>query len=276
MGGKPLVRPALADDVRAKREAELAAARDTYEKNPHDADAAIWLGRRTAYLGRYREAIDVFTEAIRKHPGDARLYRHRGHRWITVREFDRAIADLVKAERLTRGKADEIEPDGLPNARNTPIGSLQSNICYHLGLAHYLKGDFERALRVYEPCNKTSTNADRLVSLTHWRYMALRRLNRGEEAERVLAPVSSSLDVIENAAYHKLALMYRGEIAPEELLNADPATTDGVTILYGIGNWYLYNGQPEKARPLFEKIVAGDQWAAFGFVAAEADLARGL
>ena len=274
--GTPLVRPKLTADVQQKRETELAAARATYEKTPDDADAIIWLGRRTAYLGRYRDAIDIFTEGIRKHPRDARMYRHRGHRWISVRELDRAIADLERAASLTRGKADEVEPDGLPNARNTPIGSLQSNICYHLGLAYYLKGDFERAERVYTPCNSTSTNADRLVSLTHWRYMTYRRLGRNDEAEKILEPVSSSLDVIENAAYHKLVLMYLGEIAPEELLNADPATTDGVTTLYGIANWYLYNGQPEKAKPLFEKIVATDQWAAFAYIAAEAELARGL
>ncbi|HEX8151985.1 MAG TPA: hypothetical protein VF698_02615, partial [Thermoanaerobaculia bacterium] len=119
-----------------------------------------------------------------------------------------------------------------------------------------------------------STNPDRLVSLAHWHYMTLRRLGRTELAERVLEPISSSMDVIENTAYHKLALMYRGEIAPEELVKQDANTTDGATILYGIGNWYLYNGQPEKARPLFEQVVAGNQWASFGFIAAEAELAR--
>ena len=264
----------MTEEVRAKREAELAEARATFEKNPNDADAIVWLGRRTAYLGRYPEAIDIFTDGIRKHPRDARLYRHRGHRWITMREFDRAIADLEKAAALTRGRPDEIEPDGQPNARNIPIGSLQTNICYHLGLAHYLEGDFERALAVYTPCNALSTNPDRLVSLAHWHYMTLRRLGRTELAERVLEPISSSMDVIENTAYHKLALMYRGEIAPEELVKQDANTTDGATILYGIGNWYLYNGQPEKARPLFEQVVAGNQWASFGFIAAEAELAR--
>jgi tetratricopeptide (TPR) repeat protein len=265
----------MTDEVRAKREAELADARAAYEKNPNDADATIWLGRRLAYLGRYPEAIDIFSEGIRKHPRDARFLRHRGHRYLTMRDFDRAIADLEKAASLTRGRPDETEPDGLPNARNTPVGSLQSNICYHLGLAHYLKGDFERADAVYTPCNALSTNPDRLVSLAHWRYMTLRRLGRAEEAEQLLVPIGPGLDVIENAAYHKLALMYRGEIAPEELLRQDASTTDGATILYGLGNWYLVSGQPEKARPLFEQIVAGNQWAAFGYIAAEAELARG-
>jgi tetratricopeptide (TPR) repeat protein len=264
----------MSDSTRSEREEALARARAEYEKNPDSADAIIWLGRRTAYLGRYREAVDVFSEGIRKHPRDARLYRHRGHRYITIRKFDAAIADLQKAAALTRGKPDQVEPDGLPNARNIPISSLQSNICYHLGLAHYLKGDFERARNVYEPCNALSVNADRLVSTTHWLYMTLRRLGRNKEAAEVLQPVGPSLDVIENVAYHKLVMMYAGDIAPEELMREDPATTDGTSILYGVGNWYVYNGQPEKARPIFERIVSSDQWPAFGYIAAEAELAR--
>ena len=82
----PLTMP---EAVRAQREQELATARANYEKNPSDADALIWLGRRTAYLGRYAEAIEIFTDGIRKHPRDARMLRHRGHRWITLRQFDR-------------------------------------------------------------------------------------------------------------------------------------------------------------------------------------------
>ncbi|MGZ7031522.1 MAG: tetratricopeptide repeat protein [Thermoanaerobaculia bacterium] len=255
----------------------LRVARASYESNSNDSDALIWYGRRLGYLGRFREAIDVFTEGIRKFPVDARMYRHRGHRFITLRQFDRAIEDLQKADSLTRGKPDQIEPDGLPNARNIPTSSLQSNICYHLGLAFYLKGDFERALPVYRRCDQQAigANADRLVSTAHWYYMTLRRLGRVADAEKVLDPISTSMDVIENVPYHKLLLMYGGEIAPEELeREGDATTTDGVTILYGIANWYLYNGQPEKASSMFRKIVDGDQWSTFGYIAAEAELAR--
>ena len=141
--------PVMSADVLAKRETDLAAARAAHEKNPHDADALIWVGRRLGYLGRYRDAIDVFTEGVKKHPRDARMLRHRGHRWITLRDFDRAIRDLDRAAELVRGTPDQIEPDGLPNARNIPTSTLQSNIWYHLGLAHFLKGDFEAALRSY-------------------------------------------------------------------------------------------------------------------------------
>ena len=63
------------------------------------------------------------------------MYRHRGHRYVSIREFDRAIADLEYAATLIEGTEDEIEPDGMPNAMNIPVSSLHSNIWYHLGLA---------------------------------------------------------------------------------------------------------------------------------------------
>ena len=277
LAGRPLYRQTLPAEVQRDREDLLAAARNSYEVLPDNPDALIWYGRRLGYLGRFREAIDVFTEGIRKFPDDARIYRHRGHRYITVRQLDRAIDDLQKADALTRGKPDVVEPDGIPNARNIPTTTLQSNICYHLGLAYYLEGDFDRALPVYRRCYRDSlkSNADRLVSTAHWLYMTLRRLGRSAEAEKVLDPISTSMDVIEDVAYHKLLLMYAGEIDPEELeREGNATTTDGVTLLYGIGNWYLYNGQPGRAAALFRRTVEGDQWPAFAYIAAEADLAR--
>src|SRR5688572_25663821 len=63
----------ITGQVLTEREEALARARAEYEKNPNDAEAIIWLGRRTAYLGRYQEAIEIFSEGIRKHPRDARM-----------------------------------------------------------------------------------------------------------------------------------------------------------------------------------------------------------
>ena len=114
-------------------------------RDRNDADALIWLGRRTAYLGRYREAIQIFSDGIARHPTDARMLRHRGHRYLTVRELDRAIVDFEKAVELMAGQPDAIEPDGLPNARNIATGTLHSNVWYHLALGYYLQGDFSRA-----------------------------------------------------------------------------------------------------------------------------------
>jgi len=272
--GEPLVPPALPAEVRTEREAKLAEARAAVERSPDDAGALIWLGRRTAYLGRYREAIEIFSRGIAKYPDDARFYRHRGHRYITLRDFDRAIADLERASRLIAGKPDEIEPDGLPNARNIPTSTLQSNVWYHLGLARYLKGDFDGALAAYRECLEVSTNPDMLAATSHWLYMALRRLGREEEAAQVLEPIRAGMDIIENQAYHRLLLMYKGELSPADLRAGASGDLDPPTIGYGLGNWHLYNGRTEEAVKTFREVLAGGNWPAFGFVAAEADLKR--
>jgi len=266
--------PAMSPEVRGPREAALAVAREAYEARPDDADALIWVGRRLGYLGRYREAIDVFSQGVRKHPRDARMLRHRGHRWITLRDFDRAIRDLERAATLERGRPDQIEPDGLPNARNTPTSTLQSNIWYHLGLAYFVKGDFEPALRAYRACMEVSKNPDGLVSGTHWLYMTLRRLGRDAEAQQALVPIHRDLDVIENASYHRLLLMDAGRLTPEELLRESPSAIDGATQHFGVAHWYLANGEHDRARELLEKVIAGGQWASFGYIAAEAELRR--
>src|SRR5687767_6842602 len=86
--GQPLARPVLAEETKRRYEDALTEARQRNYADPGDVDAIIWLGRRTAYLGRYREAIDVYTRGMERHPRDARLYRHRGHRHITIRELD--------------------------------------------------------------------------------------------------------------------------------------------------------------------------------------------
>lgn len=269
--------PPMSEGARREAEAKLAEARAAYEKAPQDADALIWLGRRTAYLGRFDEAIKIYAEGITKHPRDARLYRHRGHRLITTRRFRAAARDLERAARLIKGRPDEVEPDGLPNARNTPTGTLGSNVWYHLGLARYLLGDFRGALEAYRECEKFSKNPDMLVATSHWLYMTLRRLKREGEARRVLERITPGMDLVENGDYHRLLMMYKGETTPEALLAAAAQERQGVgyaTIAYGVGNWHVYNGQPGKALRLFLELMQLPQRTSFGYIAAEAELER--
>jgi hypothetical protein len=269
------VAPVLSENARKIYETKLAEARADFEKNPASADAVIWLGRRTAYPGNYLEAIKIFSEGIAKFPKDARFYRHRGHRYLTLRCFDDAIKDFETAAKLVKGKPDEIEPDGLPNARNTPTSTLQSNIFYHLGLAYYVKGDFKKALEAYRNAKKVSNNPDMSVATKHWLYMTLRRLGKTREAAKAVADVKDDLDIIENDDYYKLVKLYQGKLKADDLLKELGATADSLSnasLGYGVGNWLLYNGEREKAQTIFRRITAGNQWASFGFIAAEAEL----
>lgn len=271
-----VVRPVLSKATAKTYETKLAEARENYSRTPN-ADTLIWLGRRTAYIGEYKDAIKIFTEGVAKFPNDARFYRHRGHRFITLRCFDDAIQDFEKAAKFVKGKPDETELDGLPNAKNIPTGTLQSNIWYHLGLAYYLKGDFKNALRAYEECQKVSKNNDMRVATAYWHYITLRRMGKNKEAQKLLEPFAAEIEVIENTDYLKLIRLNRAEIAAEALLaeiSGDANTLGSASLGCGIGNYFLYNGQREKALEVFRKITAGNQWASFGYIAAETELRR--
>ena len=272
--GEPLHPSPASAEVAAEQQRDIEVARADYDADPDDADAIIWLGRRVGYTGAFREAIEIFSEGIEKHPNDARMYRHRGHRWISVREFDRAIEDLSRAADLVRGDEDEVEPDGQPNARGIPTSTLQSNIHYHLALARYLNGDFEGALPSYEAYMAVTTNPDQLVAISHWRYMALRRLGRDAEAAALLEPVTADLDVIENTSYHQLLLMYKGELAADELWDPESGDPAGVAVAYGVATWHLYNGREAQAAEMYRRILDGSGWAGFGYIASEAEIAR--
>lgn len=267
----------LSAQTTARYETQLAEAKAAFDRAPTNVDSIIWYGRRLAYLGRIREAIDVYTRGIGLYPDNPWLYRHRGHRYISVRELDHAAADLERATTLTQGKPDEVEQDGQPNARNIPIGTLQSNIAYHLALAYYLKGDYARAIPVYRREIADARNDDRLVSTAHWLYMSLRRLGRDAEAAQVLVPVRREMNVIENETYHRLLLLYKGELPVDSVLSVGPTGEMSVTDAtgaYGVGNWHFYNGRRADAERVFRRILAGGQWGAFGYVAAEAEIAR--
>ena len=252
--------------------ANYKTALQNFENNP-SATNTIWLGRRIAYTGEYAAAISVFTKGIAAFPEEARLYRHRGHRYITTRKLDKAIADFEKAAQLIKGKEDRVEPDGVPNKLNTPVSSLHTNIWYHLGLAYYVQNSLEKALDAFQNCSTASKNDDMVVATTHWLYMIQRRLKNETAAKNLLAPITKDMTIIENDGYHQLLLFYKGELT-QDALTGNGAAGSSEAVKYGIANWHHYNGNVEKAKELYQELVNTGNKAGFGFIAAEADLAR--
>jgi len=266
----------LPDDIRAQREQQFEEARLRWVADPADIDNIIWAGRRAAYLGRYQEAILIFSLGIKQYPDDPRLYRHRGHRYITTRQLDSAVVDLERAAALIEGQPDHVEPDGLPNVQNIPTSTLHSNIWYHLGLARYLQADYQEALTTYQRGVAGSTNRDMEVAARYWLYLTLLRLDRTDEASEVADVVEPDWPLLENTTYLQLLLLYRGLIPVDSLLPATATSTVGsVTLGYGVAQWYYARGRQEEVRRLLDDVLATGQWPAFGYIAAEADVARG-
>ena len=280
LNGETLLRAPITGERRLRMEAQLAEARERHRAAPEDEEAIVWLGRRLAYLARYSEALEVYGEGLRRHPDSVRLLRHRGHRYITTRRLEDAVLDLTRAAELARGVPDAIEPDGQPNPDGVPIGTTRGNVLYHLGLAHYLRGDFEAALAAYdERAAETDRNDDNRVSTAYWRYLCLRRLGRDAEAAATVDAIGEDLELYENFGYHRLCLLYAGRLTPSQVaMDGDGIHTRSVanaTTAYGIAMHAWFAGDEEAAetdwRAILREPGAID---AFGRIAAEVELAR--
>ena len=104
-----------ADTGNIKR-AEAALALD-----PKNVQKIIALGVAQSGARQFREAIATFTKGIKIAPNEAMLYRWRGHRHLSVREFKEAESDLRHGFQLD---------------------STNYGVLYHLGIVHFVKGDF--------------------------------------------------------------------------------------------------------------------------------------
>ncbi|MGY6558589.1 MAG: tetratricopeptide repeat protein [Nitritalea sp.] len=273
----------LFTDFSSERQAaeteRLQEALRAFERT-QEVEEGIWVGRRLAYLGLHREAIDAYSALLDKAPRNPEVLRHRGHRYISLRELEAAIRDFSLAAQYMEGMPLKVEEDGLPNAQNIPLSTLQFNVWYHLGLAHYLAGDFESARQAYQRCLEVCENDDSVVATLDWYYMTLHRLGLAEEAEALLASFDlENAEIIENDAYFQRLKLYSGHLQPEELLDLEqnPDTQEArlgfVTQGYGLGRFYMRRGQPEAARNVFKRVLSTGYWAAFGYIASEKALA---
>lgn len=273
--GRPLYRATFKPETEQRLHANLQEAQRRYDAEPENPETIIWLGRRMGYLTRYKEAIEIFSKGLELYPESYKLLRHRGHRYLSIRQFDLALTDFSAAARLIRGVADEFEPDGIPNAAGTPTSTNHFNIWYHLGLTHYLLGDYNAALESYTACRDFCPNDDSITALTNWRYNTLLRLGRKDEAHSLLEPISEQMTLLDDPGYYHLLLHYKGLRDEQDILNLDgDGNLESITIAYGIANRARSDGQSEKAVDLFKRILKCDFWSAFGYIAAEVDMFR--
>lgn len=230
----------------------VARAERALAADPRNVQRFIALGTAQAGARQMQEAVQTFTRALAIAPNDAMLYRWRGHRNLSVRNFDASMADL------TRGYG---------------IDSLNYGILYHLGVLRFVRGDFNGAADAFRRAQPKAPDGNELAGATDWLWMSLQRAGRSAEAVAMLARRPDSIPVTN--AYGKRLKLYRGEIGPEALFTpADTGDVDIATLSFGLGNWYLVRGDTATARVQFERSIRSGGWPAFGFIASEAELAR--
>ena len=233
--------------VIAEAQARLAA-------DPDNMGLLMDLGLTYGSLKLYRQAIATYSRGIEQWPNSAPLYRHRGHRYISVRDFSKARTDLEKASQL--------EPKSF-------------DISYHLALTYYLTLDFATAVTAYQKSLDLATNDDDRIAASYWLYLSLRHLDRDEEAQAVLEPIRPAMRVERMVAYFKLLAFYKGRLEENALIDPETASTlELATYGHGLASQYFFNGEEAKARKLLQKIVEGPYWPAFGYIAAESELQR--
>ncbi|MBL8983712.1 MAG: hypothetical protein JNL26_16110, partial [Gemmatimonadetes bacterium] len=108
----------------AMPDAPVRAADEALARSPNDAELLLAAAGARATAWRFREAIALYTRGAELHPGDARFLRFRGHRFLTLRQFEDGQRDLDRAARMD---------------------STNFDVVYHQGLAHYLLGHYDRA-----------------------------------------------------------------------------------------------------------------------------------
>jgi tetratricopeptide (TPR) repeat protein len=230
----------------------VARAQSALAADPRNVDKIIALGVAQSGVRQFREAIETFTRGLAIAPDNAMLYRWRGHRYLSVREFDRAFQDLTKGFTLD---------------------SLNYGILYHLGIVRYVRGDFTGAADAFRRAQRIAPEAGELAGSTDWLWMSLSRAGRGTEAKAMLDRRPDSLPI--DNAYARRLKLYRGQLSPDSVITpADSADVQAATLAYGIGNWHLVRGDTARARSWFERSIRSGGWPGFGFILSEVELRR--
>ena len=230
----------------------IARAQAALSADPKNVERFIALGVAQSGARQFREAIETFTKAMAIEPNNAMLYRWRGHRYLSVRELDKAQGDLTKGLR---------------------IDSTNYGILYHLGIVRFARGDFAGAAQLFARAQPRAPDAGELAGSTDWLWMSLMRAGRKADAEAMLARRPDSLPV--DNAYARRLKLYRGEIGPDAVITpGDTADVQAATLAYGLGNWYLVRGDTARAKTYFERSVKSGGWPGFGFIMSEVELRR--
>lgn len=262
--GNPLFR----FDIDAARLEESASKASVLEnQGTLSEDDYYALGSHYVDQGRFQDAIALYTKGLEEYPESVKLRRHRGHRYINVRELDRAIIDLEEAAELMGENPPEVMQVSVNGVVN---GTYEHWVWYHIGLYHYLNGNYDQAAKAYEKCVETATSGSLRVGATDWLYNSLVKGGQLEAAAAVIAEISPDIDANKEAPYFKRVMLYKGLNNPEELIDIEkpgPQWSGGdITTGYGVANWYKMQGDTQTAQKIYDNILQTPYWSSWAYV----------
>ncbi len=269
--GKPLYVNVVEAGVRAKSDSIIAVIKSKAQLSEDDY---VEIGKQLVATFRYKNAVDLYAEGLIKYPESYKLLRNRGHRYITLRKLDLAIADLIKAEELIRNEPDVMEfgADGKPTA------TVRHQVWYHQGVYYYLNKDYRQAATAFEKALATAGDNKNVAGSCDWLYNSYQRLGEKQKAMNTIQFINASYLEDKEQPYFRRILLYNGIITPEQLIDIskDPLqmSVQDITKLYGLANWYAYNGNPDKANKLYKIILQSNAWPGFAYAAAEKDVSN--
>ncbi len=271
LSGKPLYATSPEPKVLAKSDSIINSISSKHELTENDF---IDIGKQLVATARYKEAVDNYTEGLKKFPDSFKLLRLRGHRYLTLRKLDLVVKDLLKARTLIKSQPDSWEVDA--NGKNTD--TYQHQIEYHLGVYYFLKASYKEAVAAFEKSLKEAHQGNEIVGTTDWLYNSYQRNGQKKEAEKLLTTISPDFKADQDQAYFRRILLYKGIIKPNELVDEtmlpEKMNVQDVTKLYGLANWYGYQDNKQKAKELYSKIVQSSSWPAFAYLASETELLK--
>lgn len=236
----------------------VAAGKKSLAADPKSPALLLKLAQAQIAVWEDKEAVETLTRAIAISPENGDPYTERGHRYLPLREFTKARADLDRAVSL--------------NPRNMAA-------YYHLGLAHYFLNEFNESADAFAHAVASAPNTDERINSTNWLYAALRRAGKTTEAESALQAVPPEMtnESPHTKFYLNLVRFFQGKMTEAEALPPEPPATNTDqevelpfdTVAYGIGNWYLYNGNRAKAQEYFRRVTKGHVWVTWGFIGSE-------
>ncbi len=155
----------------------------SFESAKPDSTKASKQGVELINAGRYKEAINILTEAIRNEPSNPLFYYYRGMAFEKNGELDKALEDYQKAV--------ELKPDF--------VLSLKKE-----GNVYAKKAEYEKAIELYE---KSLQLGDEDTTTYYNFGVCLMNMGKNEEAKEVFEKLLLRDDSYSDA-YYQLGIIY--------------------------------------------------------------------